>query len=105
MALDAIDYEKKDDFKVSYSQKLNVVNDMVDSPYFKTKFLQLTKNLVLDVAKRDSFSIYMCVSGEVIIENEYGSISLRNGETTLITANCNSISLKSLGAKLLEVTI
>jgi mannose-6-phosphate isomerase len=47
----------------------------------------------------------MCVGGEVIIENEFGAVSLQKGETTLIGANCTTIELKSSGAKLLEVTI
>ncbi|KKN28501.1 hypothetical protein LCGC14_0853690, partial [marine sediment metagenome] len=38
-ALDAIDYKKKDDFKVDYTSRMNVVNTMVDCPYFKTDYL------------------------------------------------------------------
>jgi mannose-6-phosphate isomerase len=105
LALDAIDYEKKDDFKVSYSSEMNTSNEMVDCPYFKTNFIHLTKDLHRAVANRDSFSIYMCVDGEAFVENEFGSVSLNKGETTLVGANCNSIHLRSSGAKLLEVTI
>lgn len=105
MALDAIDYSKKEDFKVTYPNQTNTVNPMVASPYFKTNFIHVTEDLSQDVADRDSFTIYMCVGGEAVIANEYGSVSLHKGETTLIGANCNSILLKSSGAKLLEVTI
>ncbi len=105
LALDAIDYSKKDDFKVTYVQEKNAANAMVSCPYFKTNFIHLTKDLSQDVSKRDTFTIYMCVGGEVIIENEFGEVSLQKGETTLIGANCNTIELKSSGAKLLEVTI
>ena len=105
LAIDAIDYSKKDDFKVSYLQERNTANDMVTCPYFKTKFFDLTEDLKQDVSGRDSFTIYMCVGGEATIVNEFGSVHLMKGETTLIGANSNTITLKSSGAKLLEVTI
>lgn len=105
MALDAIDYLKKEDFKVTYPCQKNTANPMVVSPYFKTNFMHVTEDLDQDVADRDSFTIYMCVGGEAIVSNEYGSVDLHKGETTLISANCNSILIKSSGAKLLEVTI
>ena len=96
---------QKDDFKISYEQEENSVNNMVTCPYFNTKYIHLTEDLNQDLSKRDSFTIYMCVGGEVIIENEFGSEHIRKGETILITANCNTIVLKSRDAKLLEVTI
>ncbi len=105
MALDAIDYTKKDDFKVIYHQEANKANTMVDCPYFSTNFIQLTEDLKQDVSHRDSFTIYMCVQGKVTVENEYGSARIRKGETVLVSANSGTIVLKSSGAKLLEVTI
>lgn len=105
MALDAIDYLKKDDFKVEYPRQENAVNEMVDCPYFKTNFLELSQDLKLDVSLRDSFSIYMCVGGSIEIENEYGTAAIQKGETILVPANCNTISLKTSEVKLLEVTI
>ncbi len=105
MALDAIDYEKKDDFKVNYPKEANVVNKMVDCPYFKTNFIDLTEDLKLDVSLRDSFAIYMCVQGKVTVENEFGSAQIQKGETVLVSANSETIVLKSSRAKLLEVTI
>ncbi len=105
MALDAIDYEKKDDFKVSYPQKFDSVNTMVDCPYFKTNFIELSQNLSLDVSQRDTFSIYMCVGGEADIYNDFGNVHLKKGETTFISAAATIIDLKATEAKLLEVTI
>jgi mannose-6-phosphate isomerase len=105
LALDAVDYEKKDDFKVSYNHDLNKVSEMVDCPYFKTNFIQLTENLELDTTKRDSFTIFMCVSGEVVIKTTEGVVSIKKGETALLPAITKKISLQSKGVKLLEVTI
>jgi len=105
MALDAIDYTKKDDFKIGYSQEENQANTMVDCPYFSTNYIHLTEDMKLDVSQRDSFTIYMCVDGEVTVENDFGSVQILKGETVLVSANSETIILKSSGAKLLEVTI
>ncbi|MDP2525288.1 type I phosphomannose isomerase catalytic subunit [Maribacter dokdonensis] len=105
LALDAVDYEKKDDFKVSYSQEKNEVNTMVDCPYFKTNFIELTENLELDTINRDSFTILMCVGGEAKISTAEGEVAIKSGETALLPASTQKISLQSTGAKLLEVTI
>ncbi len=105
MALDAIDYTKKEDFKVNYSKASDSVNTMVDCPYFKTNFLDLANGLNQDVSSRDSFTIYMCVGGEAEIANDWGSTRIKKGETLLIAAESTSISITTNGAKLLEVTI
>jgi len=104
-ALDAIDYEKKDDFIVRYSDKKNEVNDMVHCPYFTTKFLNLSEDFEQDISQRDSFTIYMCVGGTASIENENGIETIKNGETLLIAANSNHVKIKTREAKLLEITI
>lgn len=105
LALDAIDYNKKDDFKVSYPHEKNTVNTMVDCPYFKTNFLELSQDLNQDVSGRGSFTIYMCVGGSVEVQNDFGAATIKKGETVLVSSNCNNISLKTSAAKLLEVTI
>ncbi len=105
LALDAIDYERKDDFKVSYPKKKDVINDMVDCPYFKTDYIELSKDMELDVSDRDSFTIYMCVGGSVSVGNDTGETNIQRGETVLVPANTSKIFLKSNGAKLLEVTV
>lgn len=104
-ALDAIDYKKKDDFKVKYNNAKNSANTMVDCPYFKTNFLELTQDLEQDVAQRDSFTIYMCVGGNAVISNENGEAAIQKGETVLVPAMSKVIKIISNGAKLLEVTI
>ncbi len=105
MALDAIDYIKKDDFRVRYAKKQNTTNEMVDCPYFKTNFINLTEDFSKDVSERDSFTIFMCVEGKASIANKHGTTKLQKGETTLIPANSSSITIKTEGVKLLEISI
>jgi mannose-6-phosphate isomerase len=104
-ALDAIDYSKKNDFKVVYGKEKNATNTMVNCPYFKTNNLDLDIDFHQDISARNSFSIYMCVSGKAIIENDFGNTSIQKGETILVSASSSYLKIKTVGAKLLEVTI
>ncbi|MBO0342742.1 type I phosphomannose isomerase catalytic subunit [Flagellimonas profundi] len=105
LAVDAIDYEKKDDFKVDYPRKKDEVNTMVTCPYFKTNFMELEHPLKQDLTERDSFTIYMCVGGSAIINNDWGSAPIKKGETVLVSASSSYVDIDTQGSKLLEVTI
>ncbi len=105
LALDAIDYTRKDDFKVNYSNEQNQLNDMVNCPYFKTNFLELSRDFELSTADRDSFTILVCVGGQGSVENDSGSVAIQKGETVLLPAVSERISLKTTGMKLLKVTV
>lgn len=105
LALDAMDYAKKDDFKVGYDTQKDAVNTMVDCPYFKTNFMNLDKDLSLDVTNRSSFTILMCVGGSAAIITEEGSVNIQKGETVLVPANSANISIQTNSVKLLEVTV
>ncbi len=105
LALDAMDYSKKEDFKVRYEKKNNAINQMVDCPYFSTNFIYLDQDLIREVSQRDSFTIYMCVDGMATISTKTGSAMVYKGETVLVPANSDTISIKTTEAKLLEVTV
>ena len=78
---------------------------MVDCPYFKTDYLHLTENWLQDLSDRDAFTILMCVNGDAQIANETGTVNVKRGETVLVPAISNSISIKTDSAEFLEVTI
>ena len=105
LALDAIDYDQKDDFKVAYSNEVNSSNQMVDCPYFKTNFMHAIQNITIDISEIDSFIIYMCVDGEAQLTTETGSVSIIKGETVLIPAISERLQITTNSAKLLEVTV
>ncbi|MFS4417679.1 type I phosphomannose isomerase catalytic subunit [Maribacter sp. 2307ULW6-5] len=105
LALDAIDYKKKNDFKVSFETNANRSNAMVDCPYFKTQFLRLTQDHNLDTATRDSFTILMCVGGSGAVHTAQGRVPLQRGETVLVPACAERIGIETSGATFLEVTI
>lgn len=105
VALEAMDFERKDDFKVNYLKESDAINTMVDCPYFKTNYIEITEDLIQEVTQRDSFTIYMCVGGKAEVSTEFGSAEISRGETVLVPANANLITLSGANAKLLEVTI
>ena len=105
LALDAIDYEKKDDFKVAYTKDTNTVNKVVNCPYFITNLLPLTADYEKQLSQDDSFHIYMCVKGEGIIGDGTTKLPIKQGETVLFPASCHKLEVKTKGIDLLEVYI
>jgi len=104
LAIDAIDFKMKDDFRVSYLKQENQSNKMVSCPYFTTNFIHLTQVIQKENAY-DSFIIYMCVDGEATIKFESFVETVKKGETILIPAALKQFELDSNNAKLLEVYV
>ena len=104
LAIDAIDFKMKDDFRISYSDKKNVPNSVVECPYFKTNFLYVTGQLDKKNTK-DSFFIYICVEGAATISYENVSETIVKGETLLIPAVLKAYQISAKNAKLLEVYV
>jgi len=104
LAIDAFNFEMEDDFRVQYENEENTSNEMVSCPYFTTSFLHVTDS-ILKLNTKDSFFIYMCVEGEVMIETELASEFLKQGETILIPAAIKTYKITSSNAKLLEVYV
>ena len=103
LALDAIDYEVKHDYRVDYSEEKNTCNPMVSSPYFTTNFVDVTGTFSPELSQRDSFSIYICTEGEVSLNYENGPEKLKMGETVLVPAMIKNIRFMADNAHLLEV--
>jgi mannose-6-phosphate isomerase len=104
LAIDVIDFEMHDNYKTTYSKEKNQVNQLVNSPYFKTNFLLVNGELVRDFSKLDSFVIYICTKGSATIETANINYQITTGETILLPANINKIVLNTdYNATLLEV--
>jgi len=93
LALDAIDFERKDDFRKSYSSTENTINPAVASPYFTTDYLKITQEIPLTLAG-DSFHIYIGVAGKGSLQYGDMELPLEKGQTVLVPACCKQISLK-----------
>ena len=104
LAIDAIDFNMEDNFKVDYAKDTNVSNLMVDCPYFKTSFLDLDQPVKKKNVK-DSFYIYMCVDGTAEIETDNYALNVSKGETVLVPASIKSYRINTNKAKFLEVYV
>lgn len=105
LALDAIDFEKKDDFEMEYSQLENQSSNIVACEYFTTNFLPVKGTVTKDYSDLDSFIIYMCVSGEAEICIGDNSEKIIQGQTLLIPAENDLVKITSEGVELLEVYV
>ena len=104
LAIDAIDFEMKDNFRVSYSKTKNQSNEMVSCQYFTTNYIPI-KGVIQKQNDKDSFMIYMCVEGEAKISNGIFSSTIKKGETVLVPALIKSYQITAKNAKLLEVYV
>ncbi|MFC0605272.1 type I phosphomannose isomerase catalytic subunit [Winogradskyella pulchriflava] len=104
IALDAFDFNLKNDFRVEYKKCANVSNEMVSCPFFTTNYLEIDTEIE-KTNTQDSFLIYMCVNGKAEILTDNTTDVISKGETILIPAAIKNFRLKSNGAKLLEVYV
>lgn len=102
-ALDAIDFTYHSEFKTSYETKVNTANKLVHSPYFKTNFIKVENELEKDYSNLDSFVIYMCVSGHLEVNYAGKTYTLNTGETLLLPASIDAVTISASQADLLEI--
>lgn len=104
LALDALDYERKDDFRVEYDREtLNRPSNMVKSPYFITNFINVHGLYEKQLINRDSFTIYICTEGNVRVKASDWEGTLKAGESLLVPAELPGIQFSAAAAKILEV--
>ena len=92
-ALDALDFEVKGDYKTKYERKPNQTNKLVESPYFITNIMQLTKPLKKDYTELDSFVIYVCPEGGFSLHFENEKLEVKKGESVLIPATTLNVEI------------
>jgi len=102
LALDAINYNTTETQK-EYSEEINVSNEMVNCPYFVTSYLPIQGEAKV-VKKHDSFTVYMCMEGNISLGYNEEKWSYTKGDTILIPAALESYNLAGEGV-LLEIHI
>ena len=105
LAIDAIDFEKKEDFRLQYDPVENESSNIARCEYFTTNFLQVKGTAEMDYSNLDSFVIYMCVSGKAEVEVNGNSEGIEQGQTLLIPAQNAKARITSKNADLLEVFV
>lgn len=105
-ALEAIHFEEQTgNFKVAYTPTLNKTVKLVRSQYFNTSLLEFDKPLNKSFVEIDSFVIYMCLDGQVLlVYGDEGRERLETGEVVLVPADMEELHLlPARKSRLLEV--
>ncbi|PKV48764.1 mannose-6-phosphate isomerase type 1 [Aquimarina sp. MAR_2010_214] len=107
LALEALDFNVDGSSKLEYNKIENCVNKLASSTYFTTNFIEVNGSLERNYIGLDSFKILMCVEGSGCISMHDHSIDISFGETILIPAKIEHLSIKSdaLTMKMLEIYI
>ncbi len=102
-ALDAIDYQKYDQYKTTYTDQQDERVDLVKCQYFTTHKLALSKNFKVDHSGLDSFKIYICLEGSARLVTSEGSEEISMGDVVLVPAMIEAYTFEtSEGTTLLE---
>lgn len=107
LAKDAINYEVLDDYRTNYELVKDEPIELVACPYFTTSLYDLTEEITCDYSELDSFVIFICVEGSCkLTDNEDNEIYLAAGETVLLAATTETISIVPQGnVKILETYV
>ena len=87
LAKDAIDYKVYPDYKLNYIQGEQMIQPLVSCPYFTTNLIEGRKGNNILTSHPDSFSIYICLDGNIQLTDSKGnSVEVRQGETVMLPA-------------------
>ena len=107
LAKDAIDYTLHPDYKTQYSPIENEAVNLVNCSHFTTNLLTINKSISRNLSSIDSFVIYICMEGRALLKDNKGNnIRIKQGQTVLIPAETESVSIDTeLDSRLLETYI
>jgi len=105
-ALDVISFEASKQPKTVYKTVMNDTTPLITCDYFTTNMVRFNKSIERQYAKLDSFVAYMCLEGNFTIEFEGDKTSVSKGDTVLIPASIDDVTLIPDGeVTLLEVYV
>jgi mannose-6-phosphate isomerase len=92
-ALDVINFEASKQPKTIYKPLLNEITPLITCDYFTTDMLRFDKRIERNYSRIDSFVVYMCLEGNFTITFEGEKTTVGKGETVLIPACIDELSL------------
>ncbi len=107
LALDAINFEGKKEFRREFKPVLNEPLNLAECEYFTTNVLVFDTKIEKDYSEIDSFVIYMCLEGNIkILSPGCENVSVTIGESVLLPASLDEVTLiPDKKSKILEVYI
>ncbi|WP_299258212.1 type I phosphomannose isomerase catalytic subunit [uncultured Aquimarina sp.] len=104
-SIDAIDFKPIDTYKTEYDKNENKINSLVSTPFFVTRYIELTKTMKLKQEK-NIFRIFICLEGKGTISSIDEQMTIKRGQTIFVPANLIDITIDPLEkAKFLEVSV
>lgn len=105
LAAESINYQVEDDYRQYYVERKNRGVSLVHCPYFNTTVYELDEPMTLDYKELDSFVILIGLKGEgKIVDNEGHEVSIKMGETLLVPATTERLSIRGT-VKFLETYV
>jgi mannose-6-phosphate isomerase len=106
LALDAIDFNLDSNNLIRKEPAINTTVPLAESRWFHTSLIRLDRPIIKDYSLTDSFVIYICTDSLAVIECNGHREEIRAGETLLIPASADSVTLiPRETATLLEVYV
>ena len=89
LAAQALDYHVEPNSRTEYIESSNKAVQIIDSPYFSVRVMEVSKPFHRDLLKYDSFIISMCIEGDckIHVRSTGEEIELKEGNSTLIPAS------------------
>ena len=105
LAMEAIDLSGNDDFRIHYKTESNGASPVINTQYFTTNILQVDNTLTCYYKELDSFVILIGVEGTSFISSNGKKEELKQGETLLVPASIDKITIEGNKVKILEVSL
>ena len=88
LAAHALDYHVEQNYRTEYVETDNRAIQIIDSPYFDVRVMEIQTPFHRNLLKYDSFVISMCIEGDckLVMRTNGSEILLKAGHTTLIPA-------------------
>ena len=88
LAAQALDFHVEANYRTAYADTSNRAVQVIDTPYFDVRVMEISKPFHRDLRKYDSFIISMCLEGDckLRIRSTGDEILLKSGHSTLIPA-------------------
>ena len=88
LAAQALDYHVEANYRTEYADTSNKAVQIIDTPYFDVRVMEISKPFHRNLMKYDSFIITMCIEGDcqIHVRKTGDDIILKQGNSTLIPA-------------------
>ena len=101
LAAKALDYHVEKNYRTEYADTDNRAVQIIDTPYFDVRVMELSQTFHRNLIKYDSFVISMCIQGDcqLRVRSTGEEILLREGHSTLIPAAIADYDVTPLHAR------